>query len=885
MDTAITEISIPDGVKYVGGFAFKNTGITSLRLPATLEYLGYNAIVGCEAIKSVELPFTDEMSGWSVSSYLCGGNFPSSLKSFTVNGSSYGYIQSGAFAYSYYLEEIIIDADIYDVYWNAFSECRELRYLSLPRTLEYVEDGAFSSCYRLYEISNPSGVDLWCEYTIAITPSFEYRAQTVEKDGCKFANMGGQWYLVNYPDGGEVTIEAIPGVVDAYIVAPYLFYGNNEINKVVFKSGAEAIGNSALAECQGLTEVNFADTVTSIDSDALAFCYSLKKVVMPTSLVRIGDGAFRYCNSMNGIKLYGNVKSIGENAFLGCTNLYDVYNTSTLKLTAGSKDYGYVARRAVKVHTDMNEAISVEKEVSGIGTFRCSGNDWLLISGSGENTVVLGEFTCDGVNVKSYRIAEYAFEYRYGLEKLTITNAVKQIQTGAFNYCAGLKYVDCSDNASLTELEDEAFANCYNLVGISMPTGLRIIGSGAFYGCTRLHSIQLPVALEVIGTNAFYGCERIISVTLHQSVKEIGENAFLGCNYLFEVYDLSPYVTVSAGSRDNGYVAMNAYAVYTSVDSALERREQNGVKLIYTGSTWYLYDFEDKGQAVLEIPNLGSNLIIMPYSIVNGAFEGIVMPMNLTEIKYNAIVNCHSFGSIYYMGDSSEWYEVEGAYDFSGFQDVYYKEDCVHYYSYFAWTWDENHSVTTACCPEASKITMEPTCYENGQVVYSCQCNGCDYTRREAIDKLDHSFDKDGVCKNCGETKTKITGDNLKDYVESGVISIDGFSYDSSRDCLVSTNKEGGSTSAITVVAKGRMTVSFTIEASSLMFYDYVCVYENGARCEMVSGKESASVTLQLDADDVVVITYEKDYGGSQNNDCGYVKNLQIVEMKEQQSN
>ncbi len=885
-DTAITSISIPDSVTYIGGFAFKNTGITSLKIPVNATFVGINIIEDCTKLESLELPMTDAMIDQNISDYLSNYGFPETLKKLTINGSTYGYIHSYAFAYCHSIEEIIINADINNIYWSAFYDCSELRYVSLPSSIEYVDSGAFSDCYRLYEISNPSEAYIDCYYTIAYTPSLQQRAQTVEKDGCRFALYDGEWYLIKYPSGSDVTIDGIAGTVDEYTIPPYLFYGDNEIETLTLNGTVKGIGDSAFEYCRSLKKATLASSIEYIGNDAFYNCYSLSEIVMPSSLKTIGDRAFYDCSSLNNVKLYSKVTGIGADAFYGCSNLFDVYNSSSLNLVAGSKRYGYVARRAVKVHTNMSEASSVEETINGIGTFRRSGSAWLLIAGVDQSTVNLGDFVFDGATVSSYRIGEGAFKYSYNLENLTIGNAVKQIQGSAFENCNSLRVVNCSANSSLTEIETSAFSGCNYLTEVKLPSSVVVIGDYAFYDCGRIESVQMPTALETIGEYAFYNCERIISLTLYQNVKEIKQEAFLGCTYLLEVYDLSPYIVVTAGYSTNGCVAQNAAAVYTSEAYALERREQNGLKFIKGNSKWYIYDFVDNGQTILEIPNLGSDLVIMPYSIVNGTFEGIVMPTNLTFVGYDAVSNCPSFSSIYYMSSSyNDWQNVRGYEQFSGFQTIYYKENCVHYYSYHVWTRDENGNVTTEICPEIESITKEATCYENGEKTFTCSCSGCFYTRRESINRLNHDFNGNSICRNCGETLTNVNGGNLQSYIDAGVIEVDGFEYSEDKGLFLSTNKDFDSMGVFAIKANQRMTLLFTLESSCYMNIDYVRVYENGVKCEEISGIESTSLFFMLEKDDVILITYEKNYVGSYRDDCGYIKDLQIVEMKEQQSN
>ena len=62
-------------------------------------------------------------------------------------------------------------------------------------------------------------------------------------------------------------------------------------------------------------------------------------------------------------------------------------------------------------------------------------------------------------------------------------------------------------------------------------------------------------------------------------------------------------------------------------------------------------------------------------------------------------------------------------------------------------------------------------------------------------------------------------------------------------------------------------------------------VSKNGIQSTAISGREAEDCEILLKAGDVLIISYEKDNVGSQNNDCGYIKSLQIIEEKQQQSN
>jgi hypothetical protein len=68
-----------------------------------------------------------------------------------------------------------------------------------------------------------------------------------------------------------------------------------------------------------------------------------------------------------------------------------------------------------------------------------------------------------------------------------------------------------------------------NLVGITIPDSVSLIGNMAFAGCTNLTSVTLPSSLTFIGNGAFYDCDKLTGVSLSASVGIIGDYAFANC--------------------------------------------------------------------------------------------------------------------------------------------------------------------------------------------------------------------------------------------------------------------------------------------------------------------------------------------------------------------
>lgn len=78
------------------------------------------------------------------------------------------------------------------------------------------------------------------------------------------------------------------------------------------------------------------------------------------------------------------------------------------------------------------------------------------------------------------------------------------------------------------------------VVKITIPTGIKIIGTAAFAGMTNLTSIELPDGLAHIGVNAFQNCKSLVDIKLPRSLVKIHSGAFRGCESLKEITLLNP---------------------------------------------------------------------------------------------------------------------------------------------------------------------------------------------------------------------------------------------------------------------------------------------------------------------------------------------------------
>ena len=134
----------------------------------------------------------------------------------------------------------------------------------------------------------------------------------------------------------------------------------------------------------------------------------------------------------------------------------------------------------------------------------------------------------DGVQ----KIAKEAFRKNHGyggyrMKQVVLPEGLKTIGIHAFGKCATLENINLPE--SLTKIEDEAFIGCKGLTTVSFPAKLKSIGSWAFSGC-QLQTIQFAEGgkLTEIGERAFKGVP-VQTLTIPKGVKKIGSWAFERC--------------------------------------------------------------------------------------------------------------------------------------------------------------------------------------------------------------------------------------------------------------------------------------------------------------------------------------------------------------------
>ena len=529
----LTSIAIPDSVTSIGGDAFHGcTGLTNATIDNSTTSIGYNAFAGCSGLTKIA-------GSSKVASSIAK---QCSSMAFEVDITSGTSIENSAFSGCVGLTNVTIGNSVTSIGGYSFSDCTMLTSVTIGNNITSISSSAFSNCSGLITVN-------WNATSCTSVGSAVYTI------------FSGCLNLTTVNIGESVTI-----------IPSYAFMGCKGLTSITIADSVTDIYESAFGGCTGLTSVTIPNSVTNIGWRAFAGCTGLTSITIPDSVTSIGNYAFSVCSGLTSVTIGNSVTSIGNSAFQECYRLVEVYNKSTLPITAGSSSNGHVAYYAKNVYkeeggsklstdncyvvyTDGTEKIVVaytgtETELT-LPTYITQINDWAFY-----NCIELTSVTIpDSVTNIGWR----AFEGCSGLTSITIPDSVTSIGDQAFWGCSGLTRITIPN--SVTSICGSAFSNCSGLtsiiVGKNNPkyhsagnclieTSTKIlilgcktsvipsdgsvisIGESAFYWCSGLTSITIPAGVTSIGNTAF-GLTKLTSVTIPDSVTSIGSFAFSNC--------------------------------------------------------------------------------------------------------------------------------------------------------------------------------------------------------------------------------------------------------------------------------------------------------------------------------------------------------------------
>ena len=394
----LTEMQIPNGVKYINTGAFRNcTSLKNIALPDSLQTIGTAAFSGCTSLTDVDLP--EKITTVNVRTfYNC-----TSLVDVTFNGEVTGI---GEQAFENCKSLVSIDlSNVENIHNKAFFDCKSIASMNFSEKLESIGEFAFYGC-GFETVTIPSGV-------------LSIGLQAFQKcSNLKEVKFNANNCAVGKNDINYATIHHA------------VFSYNDKLEEFTFGKGVTEVPANVCQYVSSLETVIFDDVVTAIGDNAFRNCTNIKCIDL-SKVSTIGNYAFSGCASIESIEFFDDIKSIGQNAFSNC---------GITKLTIPS---------SVTIIGENAFSNCTELEKVYYNASNCSKSNSLFLNCSnlaeinfGENITVLPEKVCWNTS----NLQKITFEgelkkitatrtfYKSGLKELHVPETVQALSKDALNY-------------------------------------------------------------------------------------------------------------------------------------------------------------------------------------------------------------------------------------------------------------------------------------------------------------------------------------------------------------------------------------------------------------------------------------------------------------------
>ena len=556
---SLKEILIPSSVEKIGSCAFENCeNLTNAKIDGCVEFSG-STFENCKKLKNVTFP--PEIKDLGNDTF----ENCTSLKTITIPKTSFSII-GGIFEGCINLEKVIINSDIkeYRINGTEFADCKKLKSIELPASLEKIES---NSNFYFENVSKDF------KFILDSKNSFF----SVSTDGKMLTSKDGKTLYAWIGASGDITV---PDGLTA--IGSNFFSNNKNITSVIIPDSVESVSDSAFANCTNLTSVVFPKKLksgkfyseynietyeyeeiehirlnlsgcenltsvvlpTNISFVDFSGCKKIEKLVLPASCIGVSVDE---CSKLKSIEFEDGVKDLAfsYDSFKGCTNL------ELIKFPASLKFIGYPHEKYPICFPVLADNPKLKFEVdSNNENFSTADNGKMLTSKDGKTLYAWAGLSGDVTIPKNISIIENSISIFEGYDIKTLTIPEHVIYMGAYS-ASGSNIEKLVINAKEICLSDRVFYDCKNLKSVVINgnltnnyvsgPGWRGVGHTVFSDCENLKSFEFYGKIknydnyrEETLASWFINCKGLNEISIPKDIKTY-DLMFEGCYNLRKI--------------------------------------------------------------------------------------------------------------------------------------------------------------------------------------------------------------------------------------------------------------------------------------------------------------------------------------------------------------
>ena len=574
--TSLEKITLRDGVQYIGYYSFRNCPLTSFVVPASVQEMH-------QFCKSLDELHIDDGSD-------------------EINIAGSPDVQELYIGRPFYL----VPPDYWDTYTYAFSSMRLLKRVVFNDSVKAIPQEAFYDCLNLEQVTQGCNVSSIGSFAFSgctkltryisfapVPPTANSSSGWATFKGMDLANdtlyvpfNSRNLYKTTAPwkDFGTILdVEMLNPDKAGYWSNGYWGYSDKSHTLYVHVEGKldSTMINEITAEpvvmvpVKDIEYIYLDDGLTSISDWCFYKFTALKGIRIPSSVTEIGEGAFCRCISLVDIDLPPELKKLNSYTFYECTSL------PTINIPVAVENIGDYVFTYCNSLTQINVDSKSQYFTSESGVLY-NKDKTILISYPAQR---IGATYVIPASVQE--ILPTAFCRADNLITITVPASVAMIGAHAFNYCANLSSISIDDANDVyisfdgvVYDKEQTYMVCYpsGKPGDSyiVPEGIVSLWNGAMAGNEYLKSVTLPSTLASIGSYAFDECHQLKDVYVHAPAIPQTQS------YVFNNVPLSEATLHVPSQLVDSYSARSPWRMFGSIVALTEG--ETGLELLQNGN-------------------------------------------------------------------------------------------------------------------------------------------------------------------------------------------------------------------------------------------------------------------------------------------------------------